>query len=386
MARPTAYLDCNATAPVRPEVAEAVSAALREGGNASSVHGPGRRARARIEAAREAVKALVGAARAELVFTSGGSEANALALCGLASANRVGAVLIGATEHPSAGEAARSLGLPVAEIPVGRDGVPIAAEAVARVEEIRAARGRPLVALMLANNETGVLAPVAELARAIRGAAPDALIHCDAVQAAGKIPVDFAALGVDSLSLSAHKLGGPQGVGALVLAEGVLLAARQRGGGQEKGYRAGTENGPGIAGFGRAAELCAAEAADGPRLAALRDRLEAHARRIASGLEIAGAGAPRLPNTSALVFPGVKAETLVMALDLAGVAVSSGSACSSGKVRESHVLKAMGFGADAASGVRVSLGWASREEEVDLFLEALAGHFARRVQLAGASA
>ncbi|MBX6323655.1 MAG: cysteine desulfurase [Rhodospirillaceae bacterium] len=365
MAAPV-YLDYNATAPLRPAARAALESALAETGNASSVHGPGRAARARIEAAREQVARLVEAAAEGVVFTSGGTEANNLALAGCGRAR----VLVSAVEHDSVLRAA-----PDAEI------LPVTAEGVVDLAALEAALrrdGRPaLVSLMLANNETGVIQPVAEAAAIAR--AHGALVHCDAVQAAGRIPVSLPGLGVDLLSLSAHKLGGPQGAGALVLRDGVELSPLLRGGGQERYRRAGTENVPGIAGFGAAADEAAAEPEVQGRVAALRDTLEAGLRAAEPSLVVFGAGAPRLPNTCCFAVPGLSAETLLIALDLAGVAASSGSACSSGKVRPSHVLAAMGVPPALARGaIRISLGWASRRADVERFLEAWRALPARR--------
>ncbi len=357
------YLDYNATSPLRPAAAAAVAEALSRTGNASSVHRFGRGVRAAVESAREAVAALAGVGPAQVVFTSGGTEANNLALAcamgGWAKGNRV---LVSAGEHDSVLRAA-----PRAEK------IPLAADGTIDLRALRTllseATPPALISIMLANNETGVIQPVAEAARLARAAG--ALVHCDAVQAAGKIPVDFAALGVDLLSLSAHKLGGPQGVGALVTGAGVALAPLLRGGGQERGQRAGTENAPGIAGFGAAAREVEERLHDAARLAVLRDRLESGVRGLVPGVRLFGAGAPRLPNTAFFAVPGLRAETQVMALDLAGVAVGSGSACSSGKVRPSHVLRAMGVDEETSDcAIRVSLGWASEAADVDAFVEA----------------
>ena len=329
-----AYLDHNATSPMRPAALDAVVEALRMGGNPSSVHRPGRAARARLDLARRQVAGLVGALPAEVVFTSGGTEANNMALRGCGRRR----VLVSAIEHESVLKA-----VPDAErIAVDGNGV----VDLARLE--RSLAGEPaLVSVMLANNETGVIQPVAEVVRLARAAG--ALVHCDAVQAAGKVPVDLHGLGVDYLSLSAHKLGGPAGVGALMGRAGAPFAADRLGGGQESYRRAGTENVAGIAGFGAAAEA----SRDGLD-AALRDRLEASLPMA----RVHGAGAARLPNTSCLSMPGVKAETQVMALDLAGIAVSAGSACSSGKVTRSAVLSAMGVEpALAEAAIRISCGW-----------------------------
>lgn len=351
-----AYLDYNAGAPARPEVVAAMAAALAEPGNPSSVHGPGRRARARLEAARQEVAALVGASAAGVVFTSGGTEANNLVLKGLGAER----VLVSAIEHASVREA-----VPQAErVPVGADGR-VDLDALER--RLHGDAGRALVSVMLANNETGVVQPVAEVARIAK--AHGALVHCDAAQGPGRLAVDLVDLGVDALTLSAHKLGGPAGVGALVLADpDRTLAPLLCGGGQERRRRAGSENLAGIVGFGVAARL-----ADGEAVMAgeLRDRLEAAALARVPGGVVVGSAEGRLPNTSCLALPGVPAQVQVMALDLAGVAVSAGSACSSGKVGESAVLKAMGLPPEIAGcAVRVSLGPASTAADVELFLAA----------------
>ena len=351
------YLDYNATAPVRPRAAAAVSEALSLTGNASSVHRYGRLARRMVEEAREAVAALVAAEPEQVVFTSGGTEANNLAL-NTAAGRRI---LVSAGEHDSILQA-----VPDGErIPLTADGV---VDIVALADLMAREPAPALVSIMLANNQTGVVQPVAEAARLAHGGG--ACLHCDAVQAAGKMPVDFGALEVDLLSLSAHKLGGPQGVGALLVRDGVDLPALLHGGGQERRRRPGTENLPGIAGFGAAAR----EAGDGVAafadLATWRDVLESAIGDLAPEARIFGSGASRLPNTSCFTMPGVRAETQVMALDLAGVAVSAGSACSSGKVQPSHVLRAMGADEETAnSAIRVSLGWASAREDLDSFLQ-----------------
>ena len=363
------YLDYNATAPVRPEAAAAVADALALVGNPSSVHRFGRAARKRVEDARDEIAALIGAAPADLVFTSGGTEANALALGG-AGRKRL---LVSAIEHDSV-LANAALDPATPRIPVTREGV-VDLEALDR---LLAERGsETLVSIMLANNETGVVQPVAEAVR--RAHAAGALVHCDAVQAAGKIAVDARALGVDLLSLSAHKLGGPQGIGALYVSERIALSSSLRGGGQERGRRAGTENVPGIAGFGAAAAAAKRDLAAYADIGELRDRLEAAVTARSTRARIAGAEAPRLANTSCIVLSGMASETQVMALDLAGVAVSAGSACSSGKVRPSHVLAAMGLPAeDAASAIRVSLGWSTSPSDIERFLEGWSALAARR--------
>ncbi len=352
------YLDHNATTTVRPAAAEAVAAALSLTGNASSVHGFGRAVRRTVEDAREAVAALVGAAPADVVFTSGGTEANNLALRGSGRER----ILVSTVEH----ESVLMAGAGAALIPVDSDGV-VDLDAL---DSLLAGEGTPaLVSVMLANNETGVVQPVAGIAGVARRFG--ALVHCDAVQAAGKIPVDMGALGVDMLSLSAHKIGGPAGVGALVVADSVPLSPIVFGGGQERGRRMGTENFSGIAGFGAAARE-ARKGVDGfAELGRLRDGLERRILDISPETRIFGAGAERLPNTSCLTMPGMASETQVMALDLAGVAVSAGSACSSGKVQASHVLAAMNAdAAQAASAIRASLGWNSTAQDVDRFVDA----------------
>ncbi len=364
MPRP-AYLDWNATAPLRPEAAAAMVDALARCGNPSSVHRWGREARRALEAARAQVAALVGAAPAAVVFTSGGSEANQLALRGVPGRR----VLVSALEHDSVRDAVPG----AAVIPATPAGI----VDLAALERMLAQEARPaLVSLMLANNETGAIQPVAAAARLAH--ARGALLHCDAVQAAGKIAVDVAALGADLLSLSAHKLGGPQGVGALVVAGAVALAAQQTGGGQERGRRAGTENLPGIVGFGVAASLAAERLADYATVALLRDAAQRRLSAIAPEAPVHAAGVARLPNTLAIGMPGVPAATQVMALDLAGVMVSAGAACSSGKLRRSPVLEAMGLGAEAAdSAIRISLGWSSSAADIDRLVEAWGALHAR---------
>ncbi|SJZ55054.1 cysteine desulfurase [Enhydrobacter aerosaccus] len=335
------YLDHNATSPLRPVAYEAMVEALRMGGNPSSVHRSGRRARACIEGARGKVAALVGSLPAEVVFTSGGTEANNAVLTGSGRKR----VLVSAVEHDSVRRVVPGAGV----IPVDRDGV----VDLAALERMLAASPEPaLVSVMFANNETGVLQPVADIGRIVRAAG--ALFHCDAVQAGGKVAIDMHGLGIDYLSLSAHKLGGPPGVGALVLREGAPFSPDRVGGGQEGFRRAGTENVPGIAGFSAAAEA----AVNGLDMADWRNRLESALCELAPAARVFGAGAPRLSNTSCISMPGVRAETQVMALDLAGICVSSGAACSSGKVGPSAVLEAMGVDlSESVTALRISFGW-----------------------------
>ena len=363
------YLDYNATTPVKPAVTAAMLRALEEGGNPSSIHAQGRKARARLEEAREAVAGLSGACSENVIFTSGGTEANNLGILGLARAQNVQTIFCSAIEHPSVREAAFSSGLDCREIAVTHQGQ---LDLTALDEALANCAGRPLLALMLANNETGVIQPLAQAAERIHAAG--GWLHCDAVQAAGKIPLQLNELQADSLALSAHKLGGPQGVGALVLAEAADISARLQGGGQERGRRGGTENLPGITGFGEAAKLALNDLSVFAMLNKTRDAFEARLKKMSPGLVVFGEQSERLPNTSAFAVLGMPAETLLMALDLAGVAVSSGSACSSGKVGESRVLKAMGVDKELARcALRVSLGWASTQEDIDHFLAAFAG-------------
>lgn len=359
MTQTRAYMDHNATAPVRPEAAEAVARALALTGNPSSVHAEGRRARHIVEEARADVAKLVHAKPGEVIFTSGGTEAANLALYVARNALGVERLIVSAIEHDCIRTAASALGLPVAVAPVDADGV-IDLDALSK---LLAEPGRSLLALMMANNETGVVQPIVEVVDLANGVG--AVVLTDAVQAVGRMRVDFGALGVAMLILSAHKIGGPQGVGALVIREGLAFAPLIQGGGQEQRRRAGTENVPGIAGFGVAARLAINDYKSMPHVLALRMRLEASIREAAS-VTIFGANAPRLANTCLFAASGLNAETLIMALDLDGIAVSSGAACSSGKVARSHVLAAMGVDdALAAGAIRVSLGVNNTEDEVD---------------------
>ncbi len=364
------YLDYNATAPLRSQARDAMIRALSVTGNPSSVHGFGRAARRLVEEGREAVAALAGVAPAQIVFTSGGTEANAMALRGLASAGRT--ILVSAIEHPSVLTATAS-----AAVPVRPDGV----VDLGALDGMLAACGPAAVSLMAANNETGVIQPLSDAVEIARR--HGALVHCDAVQAAGKIAVDFDSLGVDLLSLSGHKIGGPPGVGALVLRDGVVVPPLILGGGQERSRRGGTENVPGIVGFGAAAEAARNGLDAFAGLAAWRDALERRLLEISPEAAIFGRRSPRLANTSCIEMPGVPAETQVMAFDLAGIAVSAGSACSSGKVAASPVLAAMGVAeGPASSAVRVSLGWDTDADEIEAFVKAWSSIFQR----AGAAA
>jgi cysteine desulfurase len=357
------YLDYNATTPVSAEAKAAMIAAMDVAGNPSSIHRMGRAARALVEDAREEVAAMVGAKPADVIFTSGGTEANALALTGMARAMGCVGAVCATVEHPSVLANMSDLD---SFIGVDADGIVDMSALAARLKK---SPGKLLVSVMFANNETGVLQPVAQIARLVHDMG--GLVHCDAVQAAGKAALDMATLGVDAISLSAHKFGGPKGVGALVLRGGLSVAPLFEGGGQEKARRSGTENVIGIAGFGAAAAHAATWLVAMPRVEKLRDGLEARLIQSAPGAVVHGRRAQRLANTSCLSVPGVASQTQVMQLDLAGLCVSTGSACSSGKVTLSHVLKAMGV-ADAltASAIRVSLGPATTEVDVNAFLDA----------------
>ena len=370
------YLDWNATAPLRPAARAAMLAALDQLGNPSSVHAEGRAARHLVETAREQVAALVGADAGNVVFTSGGTEANGLALG--PAIERPGdrqlldRLLVSAIEHPSVASGGRFAREKIEEIPVTSQGIVDLSALEARLRELATAGQRLLVSIMHANNETGVLQPVAAAAAMVH--ASGGLLHVDAVQTAGRIPCDINALGADLLVISGHKLGGPQGVGALVRSSQALHLADPliKGGGQERGGRAGTENVAAIAGFGAAAGAAAAAlGADGVLVRALRERLEAGLMAVAANTVIFGSGAERLPNTTLFALPGLKAETVLMALDLDGIAASSGSACSSGKVTASRVVKAMGVAPELGIGaVRLSLGRDTTETEIDRFISA----------------
>ena len=363
------YLDWNATTPLRPEARAAMVAAYDLVGNPSSVHAEGREARRLVETARAALALAVGALPRNVVFTSAGTEANTLALSpGLRgpSGGPVERLLVSAIEHASVLAGGRFPGPTIGLIRVTRSGV-------VDLEHLRAQLkdGPPaLVSIMAANNETGALQPVAEIAEIVRGAG--GLLHVDAIQALGKIPFDIKAVGADLATFSAHKIGGPKGVGALVVAEGIAgLEPVLRGGGQELNRRAGTENVAGVAGFGAAVKATLQTLPeDAERMATLRRHLENGIRGIA-GATIFSDDVKRLPNTVLFTAPGLKAETAVIGFDLEGVAASSGSACSSGRVQPSHVLSAMGFDPAVAQGaVRLSLGWSTEPEDINRALEA----------------
>jgi cysteine desulfurase len=363
------YLDWNATTPLRREAREAMASAWDLSGNPSSVHAEGRQARRLVEDARLAVAEAVGASPRDIIFTSGGTEANALSLMsGLrrGSGLPVERLVVSAIEHASVLAGGRFPPEAVGTVGVTRSGL-------LDLDRLRAVlrEGPPaLVSVMLANNETGAVQPVAEAGEIVHAAG--GLLHVDAIQAFGKMSFNINAIDADLVTLSAHKIGGPKGVGAVVLAEGVLgFEPLLRGGGQELGRRAGTENVAGIAGFEAAAKAAMERRdSDAVRLESLRNQLENGLRDTPDAIVFAD-GSPRLPNTTLFTVPGLKAETAVIGFDLAGVAVSSGSACSSGKVQPSHVLEAMGFGPELAQGaVRLSLGWSTSDADIDRCLKA----------------
>lgn len=365
------YCDYNATAPLRPQAREAVERALALTGNPSSVHAGGRAARALVEEAREAVARLVHASPESVIFTSGATEANALALWGTIEAamdadKPITRLLVSAIEHKSVLKTAeaiaqRAAGVRLETVPVTMDGV-VDIDALAGLLQ---GDGRALVAVMAANNETGVVQPINEISRLCRDAG--ALLLVDAVTAAGKIPIDAGLC--DYMSLSGHKLGAPQGVGALVVRDAAPLAPQLVGGGQQKGLRAGTENLSGIAGFGAAANAVLLNEEEGMRVATLRDGFERALKQALPQAVILGAKAPRLSNTSNVALPGLSAENVVIALDLDGVMVSSGSSCSSGKISVSHVLTAMGV--NDLSSIRVSFGWNSSQQDASAVVASL---------------
>ena len=360
------YFDNNATTPLLPQVLAAMEPCFIEGfGNAGSIHQVGQRARAQVEAAREQVATLVGSRAAEIVFTSGGTEGDNLALLGLVTAGDH--VIVSAIEHHAvlaSAQRRQALGGEVTIVGGDTNGV-VYPESVG--EALRA--NTKLVSVMTANNETGVLQPVAEIAAIAHRA--NALFHTDAVQAAGKVPINVEEIGCDLLTLAAHKMNGPQGVGLLYIRRGTLVQSRQLGGRHERGRRAGTENLAGIVGFGKAAELAMEWFRSGgvTQMTALRDRLEQGICRNVPGASVNGGLAPRTPNTSNIAFPGVEGEGFVIAMDLQGVAVSTGAACSSGATEPSHVLVAMGLTEQARGSIRFSLGKQNTAEEVDLVLE-----------------
>lgn len=364
------YLDHNAGSPLRPQVKDAVIEALDLAANGSAIYEEGRKAKGLIERSRQSIADMVGAAPSGVTFTSGGSEANSTILQPRMTVkgqpNTLDRLLVSATEHDSVLKGGSFLAEQIEIIPVDSDGIVDLGWLSNRLSEIQAAGECALVAVMLANNETGVRQPVEAVGELV--AETECYFLCDAIQGPGKLAVDINKIGAHFLTLSAHKLGGPQGVGAIVRrTESYAFQPLIRGGGQEKHGRAGTENIAGIHGFGVAADLVNADASSAQHLAALRDAMEQGLK----GARVLGAGAARLPNTSCIAVPGLTAETMLISLDLQGFAVSSGSACSSGKVSLSHVLQAMGVEDDIARGaLRISLGWNTSMDDVKLFTEA----------------
>ncbi len=375
MTQARTYLDYNATAPVLPEAAEAMARVLRQPCNASSVHGFGRAARQILDEARANIAAALHAEGAQIIFTATGTEANNLALRGFRDAQHLA---VSAVEHPSVLKPAEDR--KAAMIPVDGQGI-VRLEALEAL--LKAASGKTLVSVMLANNETGVIQPIAEIAQLVY--AHGGFLHMDASQACGKIPVDFNVLNVDMITVSGHKFGAPQGAAALIVKKGVHLSAQITGGGQESGYRAGTENVAAIAGFAKALEIvipaqagihsesCTGGEMDsrlrGNDVEKLRDHLETQILTLAPEAIIFGKHAPRLLNTSCIALPGMNGETQLINFDLAGIAVSSGSACSSGRVAVSHVLLAMGVEKPLAEcAIRVSLGRETTRDDIDRFL------------------
>lgn len=365
------YLDYNATCPVRPEVIEAVTETMRRAGNSSSVHEEGRAARAAVEDAREKVRAFANAPVNGIIFTSGGTEAIHCALNGVVNNGAVNRIFVSAVEHAAVAANALATGVEVETIPVDRTGI---VDLQWLRDRLKTQEGAFLACIMLANNETGVIEPVREAADIVHEAG--GLLFVDAAQAFGKIPVNFVMSGADMMSLTGHKFGGPIGVGALIVSPNLPLAPVMRGGGHEMNRRAGTHNVPAIAGLGVACELAASSLGHSARIAAMRDRMQEAAEK--AGAHIWGKTAPRLPGTLCISAPGFPSETQLMAMDLAGIAISSGSACSSGKTKSSHVLEAMGASKEQArTGIRVSIGWDSTEQDAEAFIREWPAAYAR---------
>lgn len=360
-----AYLDHNASTTVRPTVIALMSKVLSETGNPSAVHAHGQTARGRVETARRQVGKALCARPEDVIFTGCGTEALNLAITSAIQAGGVDRVLVSSIEHEAIAETAKVCGRPVIEIPVSADGV----MRLDALERELSEPGKALLCLMLANNEIGTIQPVADAARLVRDA--DGLMIVDAIQAAGKIPVDFAGLGADYMAISAHKFGGPQGVGALIASCHAPMSRHNHGGGQEKGRRAGTLNAAGIAGLGLALDEAVAGLDAFANLADWRDEMQAAIEKTAPDVQVLGADAPRLPNTLSLAVPGWRGETQVMAMDLESVSISAGSACSSGKAKASKMGTALDLPEDRADGVvRISLGWSSTRADIDALITA----------------
>ena len=370
----TIYLDHNATTPVRPEALQAMLDAMDRGGNASAVHSSGRGARAILEHARLSLAKSICAHPNDVIFTAGGTEADNLAIEGAIRGGGVTFIIHTVSEHEAVARCAESTGLPVELMPITRDGIADLDWLKSRLDRLGADE-KALVCLHAANNETGVIQPYEEVGRMVREAG--CLFHIDAVQALGKIPVDFAASGAHYAAISAHKVGGPQGVGALILACDAPFEVPKRGGGQEKGRRSGTENVPGSYAFAKALEACLANPDKWKQIEIWRNKLESELERIEPGICILGKNAPRTPNTTSVCTGGWEGGMQVIAMDLSGICVSSGSACSSGKAGVSKTWASMMCEKSAGCTIRVSLGWNSTEADVDAFLKVWATEYAR---------
>ena len=371
----TVYFDYNATAPIRKTALAAVNAAYEAGGNPSSVHQAGRAAKAMVDLGRKQIASAVKCGIDDVVFTSGGTESNNLAIANAKHALACSSVLIGAGEHPSNLAPADAMAVPVARLKLQTNGLIDMDALQSSLLDCKS----PLVVVMLANNETGVLQPMRQIADMVHEAG--GFLHVDAAQAFGKIPVNFGAMGADTMTLAAHKLGGPMGIGALIVRCGLPFIGQTIGGSQETGRRAGTSNVAGIAGFGAAAVEAEEQLDRFAGLSQKRDHLEALLRDFASDLVVFGKQAQRLPNTLCCAALGFSSQTQLMALDLAGFAISSGSACSSGKVKASHVLAAMGVSPDLSGcAIRISLGWRTTSEEIEQFAEAWGEAYRRAVK------
>jgi cysteine desulfurase len=370
----TIYLDHNATTPVRPEARQALLDAMDRGGNPSAVHTIGRGARAILENARLTIAKCMCAQPNDIIFTAGGTEADNLAIEGAVRGGGVTRIIHTVSEHEAVARGSEVTGLPVELMPINRDGIADLAWLADRLAALPD-NERALVCLHAANNETGVIQPYEEAGRIVREAG--ALFHIDAVQALGKIPFDFAASGAHYAAVSAHKVGGPQGVGALILACDAPFDVPKRGGGQERGRRSGTENVPGAYAFAKALEACVANPDKWKQIEAWRDRLESELEQIEPGICILGKNAPRTPNTTSVCTGGWEGGMQVIALDLSGICVSSGSACSSGKAGVSKTWASMMCEKSAGCTIRISLGWNSTEADVDAFLKAWAAEYAR---------
>ncbi|MEM9495560.1 MAG: cysteine desulfurase family protein [Pseudomonadota bacterium] len=369
------YLDHNATAPVRPEVIDAVARAMAQDGNSLSVHEEGRATHKLVEDAREAVRSLVNAPVNGVIFTSGGTESIHYALNGVLAPHDVRRIFISAAEHSAVADNAAATGVPVEVLPLTQSGVVDLEALKARLAEHDAAQdGGFLLCLMYANNETGVIQPVADAAEIVHEAG--GLLFCDAAQAVGKVPVNFVMSGADLMGFTGHKFGGPIGVGALIVSPNLPLDPVMRGGGHEQNRRAGTHNAPAIAGLGVACTMARQSLARADEIAGLRDRIEQAV--LESGARVWGGDTNRLPGTLCLSADGFPGATQIMTMDLAGIAISSGSACSSGKTKPSHVLKAMGASdEEAKNAIRVSLGWNSTEGDADAFIREWPAAFSR---------